>query len=180
MFIAPSYTYLYIYPFLTYVFINPLHIHFTHLLTYIHYTYYGTYYTMYVLYYVRTILGMWDVLSSEYVRQWGLHLRHKNPQDLAVFLAYKARKRRSKLSMRMDDITVTVRIFHIFISLISIFHIISPPAFHIYYHLILFLFLFIFSFFFRDIFIFNPPLPMCIYSPILTIPMCISYSYLYT
>jgi len=52
--------------------------------------------------------GFWDVVSSENVRQWAFHYAYQTPQDLAVMLAVKARKRRKDNEMRMDDITVTV------------------------------------------------------------------------
>lgn len=52
--------------------------------------------------------GVWDVISSDTVRQWSLYYKYKSPQDLAVYIAFKARRRRLKQQLRMDDITVSV------------------------------------------------------------------------
>lgn len=68
--------------------------------------------TIYPKQHVRFILasdGVWDVLTSETVRQWSLSKQHgETARDLAVYLSLKARRRRARLQMRMDDITVTV------------------------------------------------------------------------
>lgn len=42
------------------------------------------------------------------MRQWALYYKHRTAQDLAVYLAFKTRRRRARLQMRPDDVTVTV------------------------------------------------------------------------
>ena len=52
--------------------------------------------------------GVWDVVTSDNVRQWSLCYKYHTPQDLATYIAFKARRRRLKQNLRIDDITVTV------------------------------------------------------------------------
>eukprot|EP00597_Dinobryon_sp_UTEXLB2267_P004620 CAMPEP_0170067132 /NCGR_PEP_ID=MMETSP0019_2-20121128/6598_1 /TAXON_ID=98059 /ORGANISM="Dinobryon sp., Strain UTEXLB2267" /LENGTH=778 /DNA_ID=CAMNT_0010274453 /DNA_START=68 /DNA_END=2404 /DNA_ORIENTATION=+ len=52
--------------------------------------------------------GMWDVVDMETVRKEALYYRHREPRDLAVYLAKKALKRRARQNMQRDDITVLV------------------------------------------------------------------------
>lgn len=52
--------------------------------------------------------GMWDVLTLETVRRYGMYYAYKDPKDLAVFLACKARRRRKRDQLKLDDITVIV------------------------------------------------------------------------
>lgn len=52
--------------------------------------------------------GVWDVIDSETIRRMALcHKYHRN-DVLATTIAYKALRRRNKLHMRQDDITVQV------------------------------------------------------------------------
>lgn len=52
--------------------------------------------------------GMWDVITSEYVRCNALRSKYINPKVFANALAQKARKMREIRGLRMDDITVLV------------------------------------------------------------------------
>ena len=52
--------------------------------------------------------GMWDVLSDDFIRQIAMHVSHRDPKDLAVYLAYEAKKQRKTRQMTDDDITVIV------------------------------------------------------------------------
>ena len=49
--------------------------------------------------------GMWDVIDNETVRRLALLFKHRKPADLALHLARKAVRRRTRFSMRGDDIT---------------------------------------------------------------------------
>ena len=52
--------------------------------------------------------GLWDVISTENIRRLGLYSAYANAEDFAVMLAHKARSRRERNNLRLDDITVVV------------------------------------------------------------------------
>lgn len=52
--------------------------------------------------------GIWDVIDNETVRRMSLYYKFSSPSELAQAIAYKARRRRERYGMRIDDITVTV------------------------------------------------------------------------
>jgi serine/threonine protein phosphatase PrpC len=52
--------------------------------------------------------GVWDVISSEYIRCNALRSKFLFPQSFANFVANKARRLRERQGLRMDDITVIV------------------------------------------------------------------------
>jgi len=56
--------------------------------------------------------GVWDVIDDELVRKMGLYYKYKDPRDFAIYLAEKAVKRRTKLSLNNDDITGLKLRFH--------------------------------------------------------------------
>jgi serine/threonine protein phosphatase PrpC len=49
--------------------------------------------------------GVWDVIDEELIRKMGLYYKYKDPRDLAIYLAEKAVKRRTKQGLSKDDIT---------------------------------------------------------------------------
>lgn len=57
--------------------------------------------------------GLWDVVESDIVRRLGLCFRYHEASALATALTHKAQRRRDRLHMRHDDITVTVVDLHI-------------------------------------------------------------------
>jgi serine/threonine protein phosphatase PrpC len=52
--------------------------------------------------------GVWDVIDNDTVRRYGMYYAYKEPKDFASFLAVKARRRREKYLLKIDDITVIV------------------------------------------------------------------------
>eukprot|EP01036_Dinobryon_divergens_P036168 gene36168-47025_t len=52
--------------------------------------------------------GVWDVIDEELIRKVGLYYKYKDPRDLAIYLAEKAVKLRTKQGLSKDDITVFV------------------------------------------------------------------------
>lgn len=49
--------------------------------------------------------GVWDVIDEELIRKMGLYYKYKDSRDLAIYLAEKAVKRRTKQGLSKDDIT---------------------------------------------------------------------------
>ena len=59
-------------------------------------------------YFFRFVLasdGVWDVVDEELIRKVAMYYKYKDPRDLAVYLAEKAVKLRTKQSLSKDDIT---------------------------------------------------------------------------